>query len=146
MLNIKKTISKTVAILMAAATIATTGIISAGAYATYGSSTTAYASKSGYNFYEYGVSNRSHTEILRSSGKNRFVISQIIILKKDNNGKYNDVESSKSNPGTIDVGYGRGVWKAQSTSYRRYWHRGVLNKDTSYDSGTYHVFKYNKKF
>ncbi len=145
MLNIKKTISKTVAILMAAATIATTGIISAGAYATYGSSTTAYASKSGYKFYKYGDSTYSYTKLSHVSGVNRFALSQIFILKKGNNG-FSVVENSVTGDGVLKKGKYRTVFYMQSSSYRRYWHRGVLNKDTAYDSGTYHVFEYNKKF
>lgn len=135
-----------VAILISAATIASTEVISAGAYSTYGSSTTAYASKSGYEFYKYGYSNYSYTTLTRPSGTNRFVLAQILILKLGKNRKYFVVENSKTGDGVLKKGKYRTAFYIQSSSYRRYWHRGVLNNDTSYSSGAYHVFDYNIYF
>ena len=145
MQNLKKTISKMVAILMAAATIASTGIISAGAYYTYGSSSTAAASKGGYKFYKYGASKYSYTDLYRTSGKKRFVIAQVIVLKKGNNG-YSATDYSDFNDGVMQIGQRKSFGLSQSSSYRRYWHRGVLNNNTSYSSGAYHTFSYNIYF
>lgn len=145
MTNIRKTILKMVAILMAT-TIATTGIISAGAYATYGSSSTAAASKSGYKIFKYGVSKHSNTEIINFSGKSRFVIPQVMVFKANANGKYNVEDYSKSGGVIVKKGYGEGVKVPQSSGYRRYWHRGVLNNTTSYSSGPYYIYDFNKYF
>lgn len=147
MSNLKKKLSKIIAIALTAVTVSSTGVMGAGAaYSIYGSSTTAHASKSGYNFYKYGTGGASYTAIGRTAGKNRFVIPQVIILKKGSGGDYTAVEHSVSNAGVVQKGYMRIAFISQSNNYRRYWHRGVLKEDTSYSSNAYHVFSYNTKF
>lgn len=146
MTNLKKKLSKIIAIALAAVTVSSIGVMGAGAYSNYGSSSTAYASKSGYNFYKYGTGGSSYTSISHTSGTNRFVISQMIILKLGSDNRYNVVDKSISGSGVLEKGKYRTAFLAQSSSRRQYWHRGVLNKDTSYSSGAYHVFSYKKEF
>lgn len=147
MSDLKKKLSKIITVALAAVTVSSTGVMGAGAaYSIYGSSTTAYSSKSGYNFYKYGTGGASYTAISRTAGKDRFVIPQVIILKKGNGGDYTSVENSVSNAGVVQKGYKRTVYISQSNNYRRYWHRGVLKEDTLYSSNAYHVFSYNTKF
>lgn len=146
MLKFKRLLSTAAAVIITAA-VSSTSIIGVGAaYSIYGSSTTAYSSKSGYNFYKYGTGGASYTAISRTAGKDRFVIPQVIILKKGNGGDYTSVENSVSNAGVVQKGYRRTAFISQSNNYRRYWHRGVLKEDTSYSSNAYHVFSYNTKF
>lgn len=146
MTNLKKKLSKIIAIALAAVTVSSIGVMGAGAYSNYGSSSTAYASKSGYSFYKYGLAGTSGTTISHTSGKDRFVIPQIMIMKKGNNNKYGVVEYSQSGPGVLSKGKYRTAAITQVSNYRKYWHRGVLNKDTSYSSGAYHVFSYEIYF
>lgn len=146
MLKFKRLLSTAAAVIITVA-VSSTSIIGVGAaYSIYGSSTTAYSSKSGYNFYKYGTGGASYTAISRTAGKDRFVIPQVIILKKGNGGDYTSVENSVSNAGVVQKGYRRTAFISQSNNYRRYWHRGVLKEDTSYSSNAYHVFSYNTKF
>lgn len=149
MSDLKKKLSKIIAIALTAVTLSSTGVMGAGAaYSTYGSSTTAYSSKSGYDFYRFGVktTQRSWTEIYHDSGKNRFVISQVLIYKQNDKGKYAIIDDSVSNAVVLQKGYSNIAGIPQSSSRRRYWHRGVLKEDTSYSSNAYHVFSYNTKF
>lgn len=145
MSNLKKKLSKIISIALAAVTVSSIGVMGAGAY-NYGNASTVHASKSGYNFYKYGLSGTSGTIISHTSGKDRFVIPQIMIMKKGNKNKYNVVEYSQSGPGVLSKGKYRTAFITQVSNYRKYWHRGVLNKDTSYSSGTYHVFSYEIYF
>lgn len=146
MLKFKRLLSTAAAVIITAA-VSSTSIIGVGAaYSIYGSSTTAYSSKSGYNFYKYGTGGASYTAISRTAGKDRFVIPQVIILKKGNGGDYTSVENSVSNAGVVQKGYRRTAFISQSNNYRRYWHRGVLKEDTSYSSNAYHVFSYRIEF
>lgn len=146
MLKFKRLLSTAAAVIITAA-VSSTSIIGVGAaYSIYGSSTTAYSSKSGYNFYKYGTGGASYTAISRTAGKDRFVIPQVIILKKGNGGDYTSVENSVSNAGVVQKGYRRTAFISQSNNYRRYWHRGVLKEDTSYSSNAYHVFSYEIYF
>lgn len=146
MTNLKKKLSKIITIALAAVTVSSIGVMGAGAYKNYGNASTAYASKSGYSFYKYGASGTSGTTISHISGKDRFVIPQIMIMKKGNNNKYSVVEYSQSGSGVLSKGKYRTAFITQVSNYRKYWHRGVLNKDTSYDSGAYHVFSYEIYF
>lgn len=149
MSDLKKKLSKIIAVALAAVTLSSTGVMGAGAaYSTYGSSTTAYSSKSGYDFYRFGVktTQRSWTNIHHVSGVNRFVISQVLIFKPNAKGDFKIVENSVSNPVILKKGQECIAGIPQSASYRKYWHRGVLKEDTSYSSNAYHVFSFYKTF
>lgn len=148
MLKFKRLLSTAAAVIITAA-VSSTSIIGVGAaYSTYGSSTTAYSSKSGYDFYRFGVktTQRSWTNIHHVSGVNRFVISQVLIFKPNAKGDFKIVENSVSNPVILKKGQECIAGIPQSASYRKYWHRGVLKEDTSYSSNAYHVFSYYKSF
>lgn len=146
MSNLKKKLSKVIAVALAAVTVSSASIIGATAYSTYGSETTPHAIKNNYGFYKYGASKCSYTAIYCDSTTTRFVIPQVIILKKGSNNTYTEVEDSVSNPGVLKRGYKTYAGISQSSSYRKYWHRGVLKEDTSYSSNAYHVFSYYKSF
>lgn len=146
MTNLKKKLAKIITIALAAVTVSSIGVMGAGAYKNYGNASTAYASKSGYSFYKYGASRTSGTTISHISGKDRFVIPQIMIMKKNQAGNYGIVEYSQSGPGVLSKGKYRTAFITQVENRRQYWHRGVLKEDTSYSSAAYHVFSYKLEF
>lgn len=146
MSNLKKKLSKIIAVALAAVTVSSMGVMGAGAYKNYGNASTAHASKSGYSFYKYGSSRTSGTTISHISGKDRFVIPQIMIMKLGSNNKYSVVEYSQSGPRVLSKGKYRTAFITQVENRRQYWHRGVLKEDTSYSSNAYYVFSYRIEF
>ena len=146
MSDLKKKLSKIIAVALAAVTVSSMGVMGAGAYKNYGNASTAHASKSGYSFGKYGAAGTGGAAGGRGAGGGRFVIPQIMIMKLGSNNKYSVVEYSQSGPGVLSKGKYRTAFITQVENRRQYWHRGVLKEDTSYSSNAYHVFSYRIEF